>query len=190
MDYYGNLMYTDAAGDHVNLDANGVPPAGAVRVMEVWEDIFGQDVLSLVRRINTTHLAPDTGVVEVNQEQTKIRYENLKQYPQESVLDYKRRFQNALDAMAIVGLPQVPAPSQAARFIINLNSSRYGAYKADVANWAKNGIMAYPQYLEAAFESASTYREAHTAMSPLSGSAYATTSSGRGSGRCIGRGRL
>jgi len=88
-------MYTDAAGDHVNLDANGVPLAGAVRVMEVWEDIFGQDILSLVWRINTTHLAPDTGVIEISQEQTKIRYENLKQNPQESVLDYKRRFQNA-----------------------------------------------------------------------------------------------
>ena len=182
-------MYVDAAGDPVALGADGAVPAGAVRVMETWEDIFGQDVLSLVRRINTTHLAPDTGVVEVNQEQTKIRFENLKQYPQESVLDYKRRFQNALDAMAAVGLDPIPAPSQAARFIINLESSRYGAYKADVANWAKNGIMAYPQSLEAAFESASTYREAHTAPSALTGSAYATTTFGRGSGRGSGRGR-
>ena len=138
--------------------------------MEAWEEVFGQDVLSLIRRINTTHLAPDTGVVEVNQEQTKIRYENLRQFPQESVLDYKRRFQNALEAMAAVGLGAIPGPSQAARFIINLDNARYGAYKADVANWAKNGIMAYPQTMEAAFESASTYREAHTAPSSLSGS--------------------
>ena len=48
-------------------------------------------MLSLVRRFKTTHIAPDAVVVEVKQEQTKIRYENLKQ-PQESVLDYKRRF--------------------------------------------------------------------------------------------------
>ena len=49
--------------------------------------------------------------------------------------------------------------------------------------------MAYPQSLEAAFESASTYREAHTAISTLSGSAYATTSTGRSSARGRGRGR-
>ena len=91
MDVLGNLMFVDPDGDLVALDADGNPPAGSVRVMEAWEEVFGQDVLSLIRRINTTHLAPDTGVVEVNQEQTKIRYENLRQFPQESVLDYKRR---------------------------------------------------------------------------------------------------
>ena len=93
--------------------------------------------------------------------------------------------------MAAVGLGAIPGPSQAARFIINLDNARYGAYKADVANWAKNGIMAYPQTLEAAFESASTHREAHTAPSALSGSAYAThgRSTGKGAGRGRGRGR-
>jgi hypothetical protein len=194
MDYEGNLMYVDAAGDPVALGADGAVPAGAVKVMEVWEHIFGQDVLSLIRRINTTHLTPDTGVIEVNQEQTKIRYESLKQFPQESVLDYKRRFNNALDAMTAVGLKDIPGPSQAARFIINLDNSRYGAYKADVTNWAKNGIMAYPQTLEAAFESASTYREAHTVPSALTGSAYSTidrgTSRGRGRGKGRGRGHF
>ena len=114
MDYDGELMYVDAAVDHVELLANRNPPPGAMLVMEVWEEIFGQDVLSLIRKINTTHLAPDTGVVEVNQEQTKIRYENFRQFPQESVLDYKRRFQNALDAMAAVGLAAIPSPSQEA----------------------------------------------------------------------------
>ena len=93
--------------------------------------------------------------------------------------------------MAAVGLAAILGPSQAARFIINQDISRYGAYKADVANWAKNGIMAYPQSLVAAFESASTYREAHTAPSVLSGAAYATTGegTGRGRGRSRGRGR-
>jgi len=72
-DYDGELMYVDAAGDRVDLLANGNPPPGAMPVMEVWDEVFGQDVLKLIRRINTTHLAADTGVVEVNQEQTKIR---------------------------------------------------------------------------------------------------------------------
>ena len=119
--YSGELMYIDNVGAPVQIGEDGAVPPGAIKVPEVWEDIFGQDVLSLIRRINTTHLAPDTGVVEVNQEQTKIRYENLKQYPQESVLDYKRRFQNALDAMEAVRLFPVLGPSQAVRFIINLD---------------------------------------------------------------------
>ena len=77
----------------------------------------------------TSHLVADTGIIELNQETTRIRYENLKQYPNEQVLDYKRRFQNSLDAMIAVGFPRVSDSSQATRFIINLNSTRFARYR-------------------------------------------------------------
>jgi hypothetical protein len=179
MSFAGNLLFEDVDGDL--CDENEV---GAVRRMEVWDRIFGRDALSLIRRINSTHLAPDTGVEELNQEQTRIRYEDLKQYPGESILDYRRRFQHAVDAMHAVGIAAVPDRSLAARFIINLDN-KYGAFKADLANWSKNGIKAYPQTLEAAFESASTYREA-TPVALTTGTAFFTESN-RGRGRSTRR---
>ena len=71
LDYERRFIYHDAAGEPCAADE-----AGAVRVMERWDDIFGRDALSLIRRINTTHLAPDTGVIELTQEQTRMRYED------------------------------------------------------------------------------------------------------------------
>ena len=185
MDFYGELLFVNAAGDP--CDANA---AGATQVMEVWDEVFGNDVLSLIRRIDTSHLAPDTGIVELNQETTRIRYENLKQYPHEQVLDYKRRFQNALDAMTAVGLANISDSSQATRFIINLDSTRFARYKADVNNWAKNNIKPYPRNLEEAYESASTHKDPSISTSTTSGTAYvAEATRGRGKGRGRGRGR-
>ncbi len=37
-------------------------------MMEMWKDIFGNDVLSLIRRINATHLESDADLLKVNQE--------------------------------------------------------------------------------------------------------------------------
>ena len=172
MNVAGDLMFIDPTNEDQPCEANVV---GATRVMEVWDDIIGQDALSNTLWINTTHLAPDTGVVELYQEQTRMRYENVKQYSGETILDYKRRFQHAIDAMTAVGIPIMAQSSIAARFIINLDNNRYGAYKADVTNWAKNSIKSYPNTLEIAFESASTYKEATSSVSASSGSAYTTT---------------
>jgi len=83
--------------------------------MEVWYEVFGKDVLRLMS-VDTSRLAPDTGIVELNQETARLRCENLKQFPNEWVLDDKGRFQNELDAIA-AGLPNVPELSRFVRFI-------------------------------------------------------------------------
>ena len=56
--------------------------------------------------------------------------------------------------MTAIGLPTVSDSSQATRFIINLDSTSFARYKADVNNWAKNNIKACPRKLEEAYESA------------------------------------
>jgi hypothetical protein len=141
MNFEGDLMFIDEHG--APCDAN---EPTAVRVMEDWDEVFGRDVLSLMRRINTTHLAPDTGVRIVDQESTKMRYETTRQFPQESILEYKRRFQNAVDSMRAVGIIDIPAPeSQAVRFIHNLDNNRYSQFKAEVTNWASAGIKDHIQ---------------------------------------------
>jgi hypothetical protein len=52
MNFEGELEYLDRDGNVTLANDDG-----AIRKMEVWDHIFGKDVLSLVRRINTTHLA-------------------------------------------------------------------------------------------------------------------------------------
>jgi hypothetical protein len=58
MDHCGELMFVDAAGD----PCNGNDP-GAVQIMEVWDEVFGNDVLSLIRRKDTHHILPQTLVL-------------------------------------------------------------------------------------------------------------------------------
>jgi len=182
MNFEGELMFVDEHG--APCDAN---EATAVSVMEDWNKVFGRDVLSLMRRINKTHLAPDTGVRIVDQESTKVRYETTRQFPQESILEYKRRFQNAVDSMRAVGVTDIPAPeSQAVRFIYNLDNNRYSQFKAEVTNWASAGIKPYPESLEKAFEAIVQYKELSTMIQTTTGSAFVT----RGRGNPRGRGRV
>jgi len=183
----GVLVYVDVNGDECEEH-----DVGARAKMETWDEVYGSDALSLIRRINTTHLSPDTGVNGLNEEQTRMRYERLHQYSGETILDFKRRFQHALDAMKSVGLPAIPPTSIATRFIINLDNSRYASFKAEITNWAKNGIKPYPQTLEEAFESASTYKDASPSAPTTTGTAYVIHDkpySGSGRGRGYGRGR-
>ena len=72
-----------------------------------------------------------------------------------------------------MGFPDIPGPSQAVRFIIKLDDDRFSKFKADVNNWAKNGIKEYPKSLEAAYESASTHKDpGYSSPSPTTGTAY------------------
>ena len=49
---------------------------GATKVIEVWDQVFGNVAVSIIWRIDTSHPAPDTGIIELNQETTRISYEN------------------------------------------------------------------------------------------------------------------
>ena len=100
---------------------------------------------------------------------------------------YLRQISNREDSIAELCGKE---PKQATRFIINLDSTRFARYKADVNNWAKNNIKPYPRNLEEAYESASTHKDPSISTSTTSGTAYvAEATRGRGKGRGRGRGR-
>jgi hypothetical protein len=120
MDDDGNLLWVDVNG--VDCPANQV---GAKPKPDIFTDSFGSDCVSLMRRINMTHLSPDSGVKGVDQELTHMRFERLSMSKDENLLEYKRRFEHALAAMKAIGLPDVPQDKQAVRFILNLDQSKY-----------------------------------------------------------------
>lgn len=63
MDYEGRLKFVNDAGEKEEEGQDDVTPN-----LEVWDQVFGGDALSLIRRINPTHVVPDPDVVKLNEE--------------------------------------------------------------------------------------------------------------------------
>lgn len=178
------LHFVDVNG---NVCAHNIP--GAAPVYENWKDVKERaDVLSLVRRINATHLAPDVGVPELSRFQIKNRHEKIQMYEHETVLQFKNRFVDSMDAFTAVGLAKPIDEEQAARFINSLHDSRFYEFKVVRANWAKNKVQPYPKTLADAFESASTWKSVDTPGSGGVGGTTFITHGGRGRGGRGGRG--
>jgi hypothetical protein len=84
------LIWKNAVGDEI---ASNVCPAGHIAAMEVFtEEQTRGNVLSLMRRINATHLSPNVGVVVTNRYETEHNLAIIKMESTESVVAFHRRF--------------------------------------------------------------------------------------------------
>jgi hypothetical protein len=155
------IQVINADGSLAFVNLLGAPCAqndpNARPLLEVWNSIFNRgDVLSLMKIINRTHLATDSGVSSINRLQVVQRHETIKMTAIESLLEYKHRFDSSIEAFSTVQ-ESVPDDSrQASRFISTLDDGRYGTFKADLHNWARSGMTQYPAFLQEAYERAST----------------------------------
>ncbi len=73
--------------------------------------------LPLFTYLRSIHLIPATGARLFNQQAARTVYKNLHQKRSESVYEYKQRFQDAVDAMTLHGLPAPLQPELATRFL-------------------------------------------------------------------------
>ena len=158
------------------LDAEGLPSfinhlsepceagaQGARPSYEDWDTIqVSGDVLSLIRRINSSHLSPDDGSDAEKRYHTTKRHESLKMASTESLLDFKRRFDHSLEAYTAVGLTRPSEEILVFRFMDALEDSRFNPFKIERYNWSRTNppISPLPLSLQKVYLAASTHRTA------------------------------
>lgn len=127
---------------------------------EEWDNVFiSCNVLSLVRRINATHMTSSSGVDVIKQEATQLQYESIRMGASETLENFRKRFKTVLEARKSVNLPDIVDSAQASRFIHILDAARYSRFKIELENYANNfPTFQYPSTLEQAFNSAYTWR--------------------------------
>lgn len=172
----GVLRFQNADGAEVAADAVGAQP-----VMEDWENIrTSANVLSLIRRINETHIIQPVGVAIFREQMARDHLHNVKMHVSETIINYKQRFDNCVAGFASVGLEAPAQPELALRFVKGLDDSRFAQFKIERENWARNGVLDYPATVQAAYEAACTWRIQADAATVTTGTAFTTVQPRKG----------
>ena len=98
------------AENEVNADA---------QLVNDWEDVRNSsDPVRLWARIRQTHLAVDTGVSITNQKEARSKRSRIFQSPNESLVTYKQRFEEAMNGMKTVGIPPIADSDQSVDLLV------------------------------------------------------------------------
>ena len=117
--------------------------------------------LSLMRLIEQTHQAPNTGAPIQDVTTAKNLYSDVKQGGRESLLDFFNRTKAALKMMEQLEIPDLPDNEVALNFISRLDKARFIELQTNI----ENQITPYPNDLQAAYVPKSSKlqsREAHS----------------------------
>jgi len=126
--------------------------------LETWDNIkHSRDPLNLWKAITDTHIGANTGNNAVDKETARRRYNNVFQ-GQSTLIEYKQKFDLAIEGLDAVDIDIPEDEDQAVHFIENLDTYRYGELKALLENNAILDIGTYPQSLSEAYEVASRFK--------------------------------
>jgi hypothetical protein len=147
--------------------------------------------LSLMRLIEQTHQAPNTGAPIQDVTTAKNLYSDVKQGGRESLLDFFNRTKAALKMMEQLEIPDLPDNEVALNFISRLDKARFIELQTNI----ENQITPYPNDLQAAYQRAVNFKVvkltaagATTTASMFATQAFPTQGRGRGPQRRAGGG--
>ena len=122
--------------------------------MQIETDL---DPLELWKLVTANHIVVKSGTNVVDQENASDNYFTISQYPQETITEYKKRFDHSLDAMDALGCEEVSQVRQASHFISKLDNQRYATFKASLNNNVMMNLQQYSNTLLDAFDMASRF---------------------------------
>ena len=112
-----------------------------VQAEDDWEEVeLEQDQLELWRLVERTHLTRVTGSTVLDQDNAMTEYNKVRQHDRnESIQEYKKRHERAVDALVRVGHPQVPDEQmQVIKWIRGLNK-KHREWKLKILNAMQAG---------------------------------------------------
>jgi len=135
----------------------------AVKQATNWDDIeSSKDPLLLYKRILETHRTANTGFGLQDRRKARNEYHRLHQLADETISEFKARFDHALDVLGACGQNAYPDEDLAADFIGKLDNARYGTLKTTLENNQMLGSGSYPKTLVEAFTESSKYEVVQT----------------------------
>lgn len=124
-----------------------------IRQSDLWPKIEPMDdPLSLTIAIKKTHIIASVGNAVIDQAAARKAYNKVQQNPHESLVVYKRHFDDAITAMVSVGETKPSEDKLAADFIDRLDNNRYASLKATLTNNVTMNLGTYPATLTEAYD--------------------------------------
>ena len=132
-------------------------PKDLVEAEDDWNDVLeNQSPLRLWRLIEKTHLAKITGSTDIDRDNAMEEYNAVRQEKNESLADYKKRFERTVRALERVRHTAIPDERmQVTKWIRGLNS-KYQEWKIRTINEMQEGSRP-PASLEEAMRSVRNY---------------------------------
>ena len=123
-----------------------------------WDVVeMGMDPFVLWNLIRETHLLSQTGIEFLDHSNALNAYNRVHKGQHESLGDYKKRFELAVEALEAIEHPNITAEgARVSHFIESLNGN-YNEWKRDLMNGIRQGRVEPPANVTAAYRLASSY---------------------------------
>jgi hypothetical protein len=131
-----------------------------------------QDPLRLWVRLTATHIMGEARIGPINIEMTRQAYNRLQQGPAESIVAFKKRFDESLLAIGSTGAALPPQQEQASHFLICLDPHRYGQLRVTMENNVGRGLENFPDTVTAMFAAASRFKVLTNAGNVINAAAF------------------
>ena len=166
----------------------------AIRVSEHFEGAHDSKCpLLLWKAITQTHIIAKTGSDVYDGEKARERYYNIRQRENESLIDFKTRFSDAVDGMNVFDEDmKISQKNQAIHFILRLDDGRFKELKETLRRNAIMKVGNYPDNLNDALKVALTYNSENNTKKnhkQHQETVFHTNKAGRGRGGGRGSGR-
>jgi hypothetical protein len=128
---------------------------------EEWEEIeSSQCPVRLLNRIFSTHPGGMTTIqtAEDARQNVRAQYNLLKQSAHETLVNFKKRYENAIKALQLYDVPAPTQPDQVYDFISKLDSVRFGEFQQRMRNKLAEGDSGYPINLADSVSRAKVFR--------------------------------
>ena len=136
-----------------------------------------QDPLSLWLRIARTHIVGDVRISPIALHLAKETFSNLRQGQTESLVQFKKRFDEAITTIEAIDPLEVPSQlERATKLLMSLDKHRYGDLRVTLENNTSRGLETFPQTVNQMFEIASNFKVLTTTGSIIDATAYVTKS--------------
>jgi len=133
-------------------------------LVQDWDLIYEEkDVLRLWLNIGLTHSGIGYHKLVRDRRGTRKYYDASRQRRGENILDFKQRYEDAVQAYENAMETDIPQDQLAADFVDKLDDARFGQFKVELENDLDKGIE-YPQTLEVAYRRASRYKTLYTKL--------------------------
>jgi len=118
---------------------------------------LNRNPLELWRVIKATHSGGGGGDADENMRIAETNYNNMRQFDEEEIVAFKRRFDDCVDAVVAVGVPRYDEGKLARDFLGKLLNSKFSGFKEMLTNMVICGVGSRPQTLQTMFEMAANW---------------------------------
>lgn len=127
------------------------------RVLTRGYSDLNRDPLDLWNAIKVAHVGDGSGDAEMDKLSAENNFENMRQFEDEGIVEFKRRFDDCVTALVSAGVPKYDEAKLAREFYDKLSNIKFAKFKDRLSDLVLLGEATRPATLQAMYELAANY---------------------------------